>query len=291
MLAIKKILAPVDFTERSNAAAAHAAQLACRFDAELVLVHVRPGEVYPTAVPVGAESRDKAELIEARRAAGKLRALGDEIWPDGRIHRIDCEGDPATRIVHLALEQQPDLIVMATHGAGPFRRFLVGSVTQKTLHDTQCPVLTGVHLEDAKTFAGEDYKRIACAVGLKDLEHSKTVLRAAADWAQAFGAELDVLHAPSPTEVSMWEGFPLQSVAGVEAERRTALRKLLNELGVEAQVHVATEDPVSYLSRMIPDLGVDLLITGRSVRSGILHWPHGDAFGIIRESPVAVLSV
>ncbi len=38
---------------------------------------------------------------------------------------------------------------MPTHGYGPFRRFILGSVTAKVLHDADCPVWTGVHLEEA----------------------------------------------------------------------------------------------------------------------------------------------
>jgi len=39
--------------------------------------------------------------------------------------------------------------MMPTHGLGGFRRFLLGSVTAKVLHDADCPVWTGVHLERA----------------------------------------------------------------------------------------------------------------------------------------------
>jgi len=58
------------------------------------------------------------------------------------------KGDPAECIVRVAQENAVDLIVMPTHAHGRFRRFLLGSVTAKVLHDTDCPVLTGVHHED-----------------------------------------------------------------------------------------------------------------------------------------------
>ena len=46
MFALKKILVPVDFSERSTAAAEHAAVMAKRFDAELIFQHVVPPGPY-----------------------------------------------------------------------------------------------------------------------------------------------------------------------------------------------------------------------------------------------------
>ena len=41
---------------------------------------------------------------------------------------------------------------MPTHGYGPFRRFILGSNTAKVLHDADCPVWTGVHVEEIPAF-------------------------------------------------------------------------------------------------------------------------------------------
>ena len=287
MLSVKTIFAPVDFSDRSIAAAEHAAQLARVFDAELSLVHVRPVESY---VAAGAGAREEMAVREAQHSHGKLRAIADRLVPDGEVQLIDCQGDPAARLIHVINERQPDLVVMATHGAGAFRRFLLGSVTQKVLHDTQVPVLTGTHLEGGDRYSA-DCKRVLCAVGLKDRSHSEKVLKTAREWADALGAELHVAHAPAPTEVAAWEGVPVQSASSIEEERRGALAKLMTEIGTEAQAHVSAEDPVSFVSRTAKELDVNLVVTGRSVREGVLHWPHSDAFGIIRESPAPVLSL
>jgi nucleotide-binding universal stress UspA family protein len=87
-------------------------------------------------------------LIEARRAKAKNR-LEDFLSAalhHLRVKRTLLEGDPAPRIVEWAARENPDLIMMATHGCGPFRRLLLGSVTAKVLHDTDRLVWTGVHL-------------------------------------------------------------------------------------------------------------------------------------------------
>ncbi len=58
-------------------------------------------------------------------------------------------GDPAQVITAFAHTQGVDLIMMPTHGYGPFRRLLLGSVTAKVLHDAECPVWTAVHMAKA----------------------------------------------------------------------------------------------------------------------------------------------
>ena len=48
--------------------------------------------------------------------------------------------NPPIRIVSYAREHTIDLIMMPTHGYGPFRSLLIGSVTAKVLHDIELPV-------------------------------------------------------------------------------------------------------------------------------------------------------
>jgi nucleotide-binding universal stress UspA family protein len=48
-----------------------------------------------------------------------------------------------------ALAENASLIILPTHGYGPFRRFLLGSATAKVLRDADCPVLIGAHMEHA----------------------------------------------------------------------------------------------------------------------------------------------
>ena len=53
---------------------------------------------------------------------------------------------------------------MPTQGRSRIRQFLIGSVTAKVLHDSECPVLTGSHLEDTIDFPDFRAKSIICAV-------------------------------------------------------------------------------------------------------------------------------
>jgi nucleotide-binding universal stress UspA family protein len=86
------------------------------------------------------EQQRRAQQDVAEFAAGELGHF--------RVHPLVFGGDPATAIVEKAHSECADLIVMATHG---FRRFILGSVTAKVLHDADCPVWTGAHLPAGET--------------------------------------------------------------------------------------------------------------------------------------------
>ena len=102
------------------------------------------------------------------------------------------DGDPAMVIDWVAEREKTDLIIMPTRGLGRFRRFLLGSVTAKVLHDVSCPVLTSAHEPDKKLVSPRGYRSIICAVELNP--ESDVVLKAAGLLAQAYGARICLLH-------------------------------------------------------------------------------------------------
>ena len=291
MLEIQKILAPVDFSEKSEAVARHAVELAEAFDAEPIFLHVLPSEIYsPMASPeIGAVPIPPSPEAE-ERAAKMLAELAARAGAEG-AKRLVHTGDPGAAIADAAGAENADLLVMSTHGRGVFRRLLLGSVAQKALHDAKAPILTGVHLDDAPPFEASRYNTIACAIGLGNLEHAKKTLRTAHGWAEALDARVHVLHAPPLTELGAWEGVPVEAPEDVENRRRAQLAALLEEVGVEAEIHVGMESPTTFVNRVVEQLGADLLVIGRSVRSGLLDGPHADGYAFIRESSVPVLSV
>lgn len=142
---LSRILVPVAFSPRCRGADQYAETLACHFHSELILLHVvAPSSVLYTP-PVAMGYPTTAELTAERVEQRKIELgtyLGGQC-PDIPLAQEVVEGDPARQIVDYARNHDVDLIVMATHGYGPFRRFLLGSVTAKVLHDAACPVWTG----------------------------------------------------------------------------------------------------------------------------------------------------
>jgi nucleotide-binding universal stress UspA family protein len=200
------------------------------------------------------------------------------------------EGDPARVVVEYAHTENFDLIVMPTHGYGPFRRFLIGSVTAKVLHDVDIPVWTGPHLEQAAEWKSLAWSRVACAIDLGS--HSAAVLRWAASMACGCGAELTIVHAiPSSSAGVGGVTFDPDWRVDLAHDARSRIAELQNELGIPAQVHIEIGDPAAGVPNAARCVGADLLVIGRSVSGGVLGRLRANAYAIIRESPCPVVSV
>src|SRR5215475_11263707 len=193
MPSLAKILLPVDFSERSPGAARYARALALHFGSEVILVHV----LEPLFSDLGGMEITGTMLMDVYRsreeqARRQMDTLVGTDLPGVPVRRLLLNGDPASSIVKLAHEEYADLITLPTHGRGPFRRFILGSTTAKVLHDSDCPVWTGVHMEIAPA-ALPEFRRVLCAVDLG--HHSRQTLSWAGWLSGQFGASVTVVHA------------------------------------------------------------------------------------------------
>ncbi|MEX2262764.1 MAG: universal stress protein [Bryobacteraceae bacterium] len=283
MPVIGKILAPVDFSEPSRFAAVYAAALARDARAELILLHALPSLDSEFSFLPHAEGRLKE--LSSQRAANVRRKTERFLVGDLEgltVRRVVAEGDPAEQIVQYAYAQKVSLIVIPTRGYGPVRRFLLGSVASKVLHDADCPVLTGVHMGDPKALASAvPVKHILCAVDLgPQTEH---VLEWASGMATTFSARITVVHAVPPLEPQWREPLmatAMQDLTG-HVERFAAGADLLVDAG----------DPQKVVAAAAARLEANLVAIGRGVDNGIIGRLRAHAYAIIRDSPCPVVSV
>jgi universal stress protein A len=130
-----KILCPVDFDANSIAALEFAGELAQERNATLEILHVVPLPLGPeVAIPF-----DKLERIARTRLE---RLARQKVSPKPRYTIHIRTGDPAGEAIHLAEQTGADLIVMATHGRRGLSRFVLGSVAERVVRESPCPVLT-----------------------------------------------------------------------------------------------------------------------------------------------------
>lgn len=189
-------------------------------------------------------------------------------------------GSPAEAIAEEAGRRGTDLIVMATHGYGAFRRFLLGSVSAKILHDAACPVLTTAHEAVKPQLGLAPFRHLLCAVDLGPA--SEAVVSQARAVAAHDNAGLTLIHV-----------LPPETLGGVsyydpERWKRIAEAKL-KKLGGDLPAIVRTGELAPTLNSAGVDLGADLLVIGR--HPGLLSRLHDQAYTIIRESRVPVWSV
>ncbi len=136
----KKICCAVDFSDPSRLALEQAADLAQRYEAELVLVHVYDAQRDVTTSLVAPAEQ---ALVATRELQGKLEGWRREaeLLAGRPVTAKFLVGDPAGELVRFANEALAELIVMGTHGRGGLKRLVLGSVAEQVVRKAACPVL------------------------------------------------------------------------------------------------------------------------------------------------------
>ncbi|MDJ0743045.1 MAG: universal stress protein [Xenococcaceae cyanobacterium MO_167.B27] len=132
----KSVLIPLDFSELSYQAIATAKEYveSC---SSLHVIHVMTPvyQEYSIAMDVSIEEEKRKQEIQDFLKS-KLSEMGYEA-----VQIEVAIGDPSTQIVDYAEEIEADLIVMPSHGRKGMSRFLIGSVAERVVRLSHCPVL------------------------------------------------------------------------------------------------------------------------------------------------------
>lgn len=155
MIQIRCILVPTDFTPCSQRAISYAAELARRFDAEVVLVHAieAPLNLPPhTLVHIDAQGLSMPIMDYVREAADRRMgaALEELTLAKVRARSVVEVGDVRDVALAQAERLPADLIVMGTNGRTGLRHLLIGSVAEDVVRRAPVPVLTIRVPEDDK---------------------------------------------------------------------------------------------------------------------------------------------
>jgi len=293
MLTIKSILLPVDFSAMSASAAGYAGVLTCRAQARLTVLHVIPWRALSvnntdvSLAPALALENTWNELIHKQAVKDMAEFVKANLYGVPTTTSV-LTGDIARVIVQQAHDRNTDLLVMATHGFGGFRRMLLGSITAKVLNDVACPVFTSTHGESVPAVI-PPVRSIICAVDLGP--QSEAVIRWAGDFARLTGAELLLAHVLPNIGMGQW-GYcetDLNVTLRNEAEHRGQL--LLHAAGVDAPLLIANGAVVESLKDLAKDHQADLLVIGRHHHGSVFDRLRDTAYTIIRESPCPVVSV
>lgn len=138
---VQRVLHPTDFSKASGPAFTKAVSLARQNRAELILVHVLP-RVLPAGYAVWQKTYAKIDAEERRLARSKLSALlakARKAKVRGKV--LLLSGVTYDEIMRAARSERADLIVMGSHGWTGFRKLLMGSVAERVVGLSPCPVL------------------------------------------------------------------------------------------------------------------------------------------------------
>ena len=204
------------------------------------------------------------------------------------VRRVVIEGNAAETIGDYARHNGTDLIMMPTHGYGIFRTLLLGSVTAKVLHDTPCPVWTGVHVKDAPA-ASPEFNTIMC--GVDRTENSLPTLQFASRLAHDNHAKLFLVHAVPGAEVAPEKYLDADLRCYLEQDARRAIAQLQETAGVTAPLCVGA----GQVSHVVRDAALahsaDLVVIGRVRATQKLGRLRSNVYSVIRDAPCPVISV
>jgi len=147
---MKKVLIALDYDPTAQKVAETGFSLAKSMNAEVILLHVikgssnyaTPGHFpimgytgYVDVSPTVLESADGLESASLQYLDKTRQHLGDKT-----IKTLVKEGEVADTILKTAEELHSDIIVLGSHSQKWLENILMGSVTEKVLHDSSIPL-------------------------------------------------------------------------------------------------------------------------------------------------------
>lgn len=297
MTTIKQILCPIDFSEFSRRAADHAIAMARWYGASVTAVHVIPP--ITSSIPPAGDGLYPPFVFtpdDLRQFHAELDAFVRGSGVDVPLTPVVVEGSITGELVRLARELPADLLVMGTHGRSGFDRLMLGSVTEKMLRKSPCPVLTVPRQDPDGLPAPAQFHRIICGVDFSP--SSLEALALAESLAKEADAHLTVVHVLEPVSVfePMVMGGP--GVPPIDPDAPAAARHRLGEVvSQDARTYSQVSEivipgkPYREILRLAAEQQGDLIVLGaHGGRIGAL------AFGstvnhVVREAACPVLTL
>ncbi len=282
------ILFPVDFSTRAHGAAAHVATMAKHFGSKVTLLNVAGSIGYDTVS--GLPLLSEPEFIIDQDLQGRLTDFATKELPGVKSFPVIARGEAAAAITKFAHERDVDLIMMPSHGYGPFRRLLLGSITAKVLHDADCPVWTSAHTEDDSEDNHIPYKKILCAVDLSP--RTERLITWSAELTKALRATLRFVHAVPSDEISMRiPRYGKDLVEELQQKGRERMEHFQKEAGLSSPACVSLGSPGDVVRDEARQHQVDLIVIGRGCIKENLGRLRTHAYSIIRQAPCPVISI
>ena len=285
-ISLKNILYTTDFSPTAEAAAPYAWELAKRYGAKVIGLHVRPVESNGMVPPEAWAAVHEANVLQANQQAGHLKGLFRGVENEVEV----TEGVIWDVISKTIEEKEVDMVVTGTHGREGLGKMVMGSHAENILRHSPVPVLVVGPYVRREPETTTRMKRILFATDFSAA--SLAGLPYAISLAEENQAELDILRVVPPpkgrelvhpSELMDATVRQMKQLVPMEAEAWCKPRYLA-EIGEPAQKILQ----VAELSK------ADLIVLGvkRVYRAlGVTHIPWTIAHKIIAEACCPVLTV
>jgi nucleotide-binding universal stress UspA family protein len=139
----RNIVVALDFSQTSEDALHVACEVAADPQTRLHLIHVvADARHQPAGMDTLGTELESLQRQWISAAEERLAELGPDPDKASVTRRVVVGAPVAEAIREYAVAKQADLIVVGTHGYGPVKRLLLGSVSDHLLRCAPCPVLT-----------------------------------------------------------------------------------------------------------------------------------------------------
>jgi nucleotide-binding universal stress UspA family protein len=295
---MRKIVVGVDLSPHAELAAAHAIELARLDKAEVVLVLCdlvpeTPIGLAPSAVvAANAYSQRLMERLDADRR--QLDVLAEKLADRGvPVSSRVVDGYPDEHLPRLANELGAETIVVGSHGRTGIKRFLIGSVAERTVRLADCAVMVA-----RGALPPHGYRRIVVGTDFDPV--SERAIARAVELAPA-GGRVDVIHCWHMTPLAYPADAPTIAPAYEQVRR-----DMLAELGrsgqeladkahavrpeVDVKFHLLERPAAHGLDDYARDVHADLIVVGSHGRRGLRRWLVGSVAEVtVRHAPCSVL--
>ncbi len=135
----RHVLVAFDGSKEAELALDHAIAMAQVYRARLALVAVvAPPPLLAWQAPGGMRGMHESEQTELEAA---LRRAADRVPDDMSVTTRLLDGDPARELLGVARDGDHDVLVMGSRGRGRMTAALLGSVSNRVMHDAEIPVI------------------------------------------------------------------------------------------------------------------------------------------------------
>jgi len=288
---MKTILVPLDGSALAERTLPYVRMLAPMFGATIHLLRVIADEeknallagdgaaLYEAGATDATISARKIRAWDVLRyrAEGYLQAQAVSLRTDELDTQIHVQiGAPAETIVEFAEQSHADLIVMATHGYTGFKRWTLGSVTDKVVQASSTPVFA---VPGSMVAPAEEPKLKRIMLTLDGSAFAKQALPLAAELANCACAELILMEAVATT-IEVYRGALLPADVHI-ALRNQALKQLqalageLRPYAIPVRTAVEAGAAAEQIVAAAARHQVDLIVMATHGRSGVTRWALG----------------
>jgi nucleotide-binding universal stress UspA family protein len=268
------ILVPLDSSQLGATVVPYVRTLAKLFSARVHLLHVYEID----EVLFREHYHDVKQQLE--QDALILGNAGIDVEIDIRSgHCTPCILETAQRL-------PATMIAMATHGLSGFRRWALGSVTDKVVHAANVPIFVVRSLSEPESLAHDDFKLNRILVPLDGSDFSRRALDRAIQLASLAGADIHLLHVISFAEQTYPPGERLRRYHYRRQEAMADMAKLtehelmrmsdaIRDGVIGVSWHVTTGYPAEKIIDEAAYQESDLIVMATHGYGGLQRWALG----------------